>query len=187
MIIIHGVNGNALPRLVSTELLERLEAMPALVLTGARQTGKSTLVRSLLPGARRYHSLDDLDVLELARRDPNALVEGNDPVVLDEVQREPDLLLAVKRAIDTNRVPGRYILTGSANLLLMNRASESLAGRASYLTLWPMTRREQLGQGRGGRWSELLSANDEDWLSVLAEPPAQPEDWRELARRGGYP
>ena len=67
---------------------------------------------------------------------------GSAPVTLDEVQREPDLLLAVKRAIDRSRRPGQFLLTGSANLLLMRGVSESLAGRASYLTLWPMTRRE---------------------------------------------
>lgn len=187
MIIIHAVNDQALPRLVSNELVERLDVMPALVLTGARQTGKSTLVRSLVPGPRRYHSLDDLDVLDLARRDPEALVGGSDPLTLDEVQREPDLLLAVKRAIDANRVPGRFILTGSANLLLMNRTSESLAGRASYLTLWPMTRREQAGQGRCGLWDELLAAKDNDWPDLLTAQPELPEDWKALARRGGFP
>jgi hypothetical protein len=64
----------------------------------------------------------------------------------------------VKRAIDRKRMPGRFLLTGSANLLLMRQVSESLAGRASYLTLWPMTRREQRGEGRAGRWEELLAA-----------------------------
>ena len=99
---------------------------------------------------RRFLSLDDLDVLDAARRDPEALLGGNWPVTIDEVQREPNLLLAVKRAIDQQRQPGKFLLTGSANLLLMRQVSESLAGRASYLTLWPMTRREQAGLGRGG-------------------------------------
>jgi predicted AAA+ superfamily ATPase len=129
--------------------------MPAVVVSGARQTGKSTLAQDLTPGARRFISLDDLDAMELARRDPEALVEGP-PVTLDEVQREPDLLRAVKRAIDRDRRAGRFLLTGSANLLLMRGVSESLAGRASYLTLWPMARREQRGLGRYGLWEELL-------------------------------
>ena len=137
--------------------------------------------------ARRYLSLDDLDVLDLARRDPDALVRGSRPVTLDEVQREPDLLSAVKREIDRERRPGRFLLTGSANLLLMRRVSESLAGRASYLTLWPMTRREQLGLGRCGIWENLVKSPDQDWLDVVTEHPADPEDWRALARRGGFP
>jgi len=185
MIIIHDVR--TLPRLVGTALAERLRVMPAVVVTGARQTGKSTLAAYLVPGARRYASLDDLDVLDAARRDPEALVGGTGPVTLDEVQREPGLLRAVKRAIDRDRRPGRFLLTGSANLLLMRQVSESLAGRASYLTLWPMTRREQRGLGRGGVWDELLAAPDEEWLDLLAAEPDESEDWRALARRGGFP
>jgi predicted AAA+ superfamily ATPase len=157
------------------------------VVTGARQTGKSTLAAERVPGARRYATLDDLDVLDAARRDPEALVGGRGAVTLDEVQREPGLLAAVKRAIDRDRKPGRFLLTGSANLLLMRQVSESLAGRASYLTLWPMTRREQRGEGRAGRWEDLLAARDEEWLDLLAADDAGPEDWRALARRGGFP
>lgn len=185
MDIIHDME--TLPRLVEAALAERLRVMPAVVVTGARQTGKSTLAAQRTAGTRRYSTLDDLDVLDAARRDPEALVGGSGAVTLDEIQREPALLAAVKRAIDRNRKPGRFLLTGSANLLLMHQVSESLAGRASYLTLWPMTRREQLGQGRAGRWDELLAARDEDWLEVLSAGDEMPEDWRALARRGGFP
>jgi len=187
MIIIHAMNGSALPRLVARSLRERLAAMPAVVVTGARQTGKSTLARDLIPVRRRFLSLDDLDVMDTARRDPDALLGGSQPVTLDEVQRESDLLRAVKRSIDRDRQPGRFLLTGSANLLLMRQVSESLAGRASYLTLWPMTRREQRGLGTCGLWEELLAAPDEEWLDLLAGAPSEPDDWRSLARRGGFP
>lgn len=185
MIIIHAMK--TLPRLVESALAERLRVMPAVVVTGARQTGKSTLVSERVAGSRRYATLDDLDALDAARRDPEALVGGTGAVTLDEVQREPALLAAVKRAIDRKRTPGRFLLTGSANLLLMRRVSESLAGRASYLTLWPMTRREQRGEGCAGRWDDLLAARDEDWLDLLAVGDEAPEDWRALARRGGFP
>ena len=178
---------DTLPRLVVPSLEDRLRVMPAVVVTGARQTGKSTLAQELTPGSRRFFTLDDLDVLDAARRDPEALLGGRQPVTLDEVQREPDLLHAVKRAIDRQRQPGRFLLTGSANLLLMRQVSESLAGRASYLTLWPMTRREQQGLGRGGVWEELLEARDDEWLDLMAAQPDEPEDWRTLARRGGFP
>lgn len=177
----------ALPRLAATALAARLRVMPAVVVTGARQTGKSTLSVALSPGKRRYFSLDDLDVQELARRDPAALVEGSQPVTLDEVQREPDLLSAVKRAIDRKRTPGQFLLTGSANLSMMRGVSESLAGRASYLTLWPMARREQKGEGRCGLWDELFAADDEDWESLLSKGNDKAEDWQALARRGGFP
>lgn len=161
--------------------------MPAVVVTGARQSGKSTLAEHLVPGARRYATLDDLDVLDAARRDPDVLVGGRGAVTLDEVQREPELLRAVKRAVDRDRTPGRFLLTGSANLLLMKQVSESLAGRASYLTLWPMTRREQQGRGQCGRWEELLDTPDTEWLSLLAAEKDSAEDWRVLAARGGFP
>jgi predicted AAA+ superfamily ATPase len=185
MIIIHGVK--LLHRAVEPALAQRLRAMPAVVVTGARQTGKSTLAERLVPGSRRYRSLDDLDVLDASRRDPEALVGGTSPVTIDEIQREPELLRAVKRAIDRDRKPGRFLITGSANLLLLRHVSESLAGRASYLTLWPMTRREQLGSGSAGRWDALLDAPDEAWLDLLASADDEPEDWRALARRGGFP
>jgi predicted AAA+ superfamily ATPase len=187
MIIIHAMETLRKPRHVSRSLAERLKVMPAVVVTGARQTGKSTLAQHLTPPERRYHSLDDLDVLGAARDDPESLVGGREPVTLDEVQREPGILSAVKRQIDKRREAGQFLLTGSANLLLMRQVSESLAGRASYLTLWPMTRREQLGLGTAGRWQALLDARDEDWLDVLAAHDDEPEDWRALARRGGYP
>lgn len=187
MIIMHAMNTRTLPRLVTRSLLDRLRVMPAVVVTGARQTGKSTLVQDLVPGGRSYFSLDDLDVVDAARRDPEALVGGSRPVTLDEVQREPDLLHAVKRAIDKERKSGRFLLTGSANLALMRKVSESLAGRASYLTLWPMTRREQRGLGRCGLWDDLLATRDQNWLDLLAAQPDEPEDWRALARRGGFP
>lgn len=185
MIIIHDMN--PLPRLVDSALADRLRVMPAVVVTGARQTGKTVLVQQLAPGGRRYFTLDDLDTLDAARREPDVLTGGTEPVTLDEIQREPELLKAVKRAVDHDRSAGRFLLTGSANLMLMRNVSETLAGRASYLTLWPMTRREQLGLGRAGLWEDLVAADDADWLDILAADQTGAEDWRALARRGGYP
>jgi len=190
MIIIQPVNDREpLPRIVQKALAAAARTMPAVVVTGARQTGKSTLVRELAPDVERlYLTLDDLDVMHQATTRPADLVGRAARVTLDEVQRQPLVLRAVKRAIDQRRAPGRFLLTGSANLLLMRQVSESLAGRATYLTLWPMTRREQLGLGRGGIWPELLGARkDEDWLDLVRKQTAPREDWRELARRGGYP
>ena len=187
MIIIHIMAEQVLPRLVTPSLNHRLRVMPAVVVTGARQAGKSTLAQELTPGNRRFITLDDLDALDAAQRDPELLVGGDQPVTIDEVQREPNLLHAVKLAVDRQRQPGRFLLTGSANLLMMQRVSESLAGRASYLTIWPMTRREQQGLGRAGIWDKLMQAPDRDWPALLHDQSARPEDWRSLARRGGFP
>ena len=178
---------NPLTRLAGPSLQSRLAVMPAVVVIGARQTGKSTLVEKLTPGPRRYFSFDALDVVDAARRDPEVLVGGSEPVTLDEVQREPAVLSAVKQAIDRQRTPGRFLLTGSANLLLMRQVSESLAGRASYLVLSPMTRREQQGRGQGGIWGDLLDTDEQHWSEIMARQPDEPEDWKELALRGGFP
>jgi hypothetical protein len=186
MIIIHDMTIQ--PRHAAGALARAARVMPAVVITGARQTGKSTLVGHLAPRPDRlYLTLDDLDVLGQARSAPDDLMARASRLTLDEVQRAPDLLLAVKRAIDTGRRPGRFLLTGSANLLLMRRVSETLAGRASYLTLWPMTRREQRGLGRPGIWQELVDAKDREWLDLIKAQDVEPEDWRALAARGGYP
>ena len=94
-----------LPRIVTPSLESRLRVMAAVVVTGARRTGKSTLAQELAPGRRRFLSLDDLDVADAARHDPEA---RQSPIALDEVQREPDLLHAVKRAKDRRRQPGMF-------------------------------------------------------------------------------
>lgn len=181
------MNDHILPRLLSSSVERVARAMPVVVLTGSRQTGKSTLVRRLLSPPRPYYSLDELDVRAQAEKTPDELVGRGERLALDEVQRVPHLLLAVKRAVDQARTPGRYIVTGSANLLLMESVSDSLAGRASYLTLWPLARREALGHGRAGCWPELFEQPVSEWLDLLQDLGAPPADWRALARRGGYP
>lgn len=189
MIIIHGMveYPGTLPRLLAGALRTALRTSPVVVLTGARQTGKSTLARRETGARRLYLSLDEVDVLERAEREPDALVRERDALTIDEVQRSPGLLLAVKRAVDEDRRPGRFLLTGSANLLLMKRVSESLAGRAVHLTLRPLTRREMLGNGAAGRWADLFGSAPGDWPELLRGGEAAAEDWREATRRGGYP
>jgi uncharacterized protein len=167
-----------------------LRTAPAVVLLGARQTGKTTLVRALPELANRpYLTLDDFDLRAAADADPQAVLARAPALVLDEVQRSRDLLIAVKRAIDAEavRTPGRFVLTGSANLLMLERVSETLAGRAVYVTLWPFSRREHHGLGRAGPWSELLAAPFADWRAVLAAAPGDEEDWRTAVRLGGLP
>jgi predicted AAA+ superfamily ATPase len=124
-----------------TPLLQSaIEDHPIIVLTGARQVGKSTLLLNAEPFRRwRFNTLDDFNTLEQAHTNPESLWAGTNQVVLDEVQKAPELLLAVKKAVDQH--PGKYqfVLSGSANLLLMRQVSESLAGRAIYFVLDPMS------------------------------------------------
>ncbi|MGW8268276.1 MAG: ATP-binding protein, partial [Longimicrobiales bacterium] len=177
-----------LPRLVQARILRLCEVFPVLVVTGARQTGKSTMVRrpELFPD-HRYLTLDDLLVRDQAQRNPDLLLDRGDRLIIDEVQHAPDLLLAIKRRVDERRHGGQYVLTGSSDLLVQQNVSESLAGRAGYLSLWPLTRREQLGLGAAGVWSELLDTEPGRWPELLSVQDVPPEDWRALATRGGYP
>ena len=182
--------GDYLPRFAARLLKRALEVSPVVVLMGARQTGKSTLVRSEpFLADRLYLTLDDPETHERARLEPRDLVRSAPRLTLDEVQREPGLLLAVKRAVDADRPRrnGRFLLTGSANLLLMQRVADTLAGRATYVTLWPLTRRERLGRGAPGIWSELLATPVAEWREAIESRRDDPADWRAAVRVGGYP
>ncbi|MBI1748703.1 MAG: ATP-binding protein [Acidobacteria bacterium] len=123
------------------------------VLTGARQVGKSTLLLNAEPTCNwRYYTFDDFDALRQAEREPGALWAGAAEIVLDEVQKAPQILSAVKQAVDRRRPAVRFVLSGSANLLLMRQVSETLAGRAVYFTLLPMT----VGESEGTAAPSLL-------------------------------
>ena len=169
------------PRWFKSNLQSALRVLPVTVLTGARQTGKTTLTQALEP-ARTYFTLDDVGILDQAERNPDLLLATR-PVILDEVQRAPQILLAVKRAVDTGRRAGDFILTGSANLLLMKHVADTLAGRAIYLDLPPFCPTEW--QERKGALSPLdrLFATDFDWR----EWPDEPGDWTRWLLRGGFP
>jgi len=135
------------PRGLLPLLTERLERRPVVVLTGARQTGKSTLVRDLLPQGRgpetAYISLDDPDErIRLAGDPVRRLDHGARLVILDEVQKQPGLLDAVKHLADT--AARRFLLLGSSQILLMKQVRETLAGRASLLELWPLALAERV-------------------------------------------
>ena len=158
-----------------------LRVLPVSVVTGARQTGKTTLTQMLEP-ARAYFTLDDMGVLDQAERDPDALLATR-PVILDEVQRAPRLLLAVKRAVDSRRRAGDFVLTGSANLLLMQHASDTLAGRAVYLELPPFCPAEWAQRKDALMPLDRLFAGDFDWQTW----PEEPGDWPTWLLRGGFP
>ncbi len=131
---------------ISSAVKDGLADMPVVVLTGMRQTGKSTFLQKE-PGLRqrRYVSFDDFAQLAAAREDPDGFVATEGPVTIDEAQKCPEILGAIKRSVDRNRTPGRFLLSGSANFSMLRGISESLAGRAVYFVLHPFTRREISG------------------------------------------
>lgn len=153
------------------------------LLHGARQVGKTTLVRAVAEsaGSARYITFDTLTALAAARADPDGFLAGLDgPVVLDEVQRVPDLLLAIKAAVDRRRAPGRFLVTGSANILFLPRLSEALTGRMEIVTLWPFSQGELEGVVEGF----VDAAFGEGPPRVNA---GRTSDLIERFLRGGYP
>lgn len=179
-----------LPRVASQHLAAAAAVMPVVVVMGARQIGKSTLVRSHpVFGKYPYVTLDNSDIREHAAADATSLLTRTPRLLIDEIQRDPELILSLKEYIDnqSRRTPGQFVLTGSANLLSMKKVRESLAGRASYTTLWPMTRRERLGFGTAGLWDEYRRHPFKEWFAIAHASPNPQDDWHTLASMSGYP
>lgn len=162
-----------LPRQVHPRLLEALGDSRVVCLLGPRQSGKSTLVRAVAATDHpaRYITLDDRAALELAREDPTAFVAGEAPMAIDEVQRAPDLLLAIKQVVDLDPVPGRFLITGSADIVTHPRIADALPGRVDYLTLWPFSQRE-------------LAQREPTFLERAFEGSVEPAEGAPLGREG---
>lgn len=174
-------------------LLDSLRDFPVVLLIGARQVGKSTLVQELAKRdwPARYLTLDDRATLDAVLTNPDGLVqEIETPVVIDEVQRAPDLLRAIKLVVDKNRRPGMFLLTGSANVLTLASVSETLAGRVAVHQLHPFS------------WTEVTNQPPSSLLDLIFQsgtaaevvkklpsscPPDRGREIRELVLKGGYP
>ena len=128
---------------------EALSDTPVVLIVGPRRAGKTTLVKSMEEAGRAYITLDDQTVLEAARSDPAGFIRGLDRAIIDEIQRAPDLLLAIKKTVDEDYRPGRFLLTGSANVLTLPRIADSLAGRMETLQMLPLARAEVEGRTPG--------------------------------------
>jgi hypothetical protein len=118
---------------------------PVTFIAGPRQSGKTTLARYLLQDDLRYYTLDDENILLTARNDPIGFIQDMDRAIIDEIQRAPNLLQAIKKTVDEDRRSGRFLLTGSANLMTLPTVSESLAGRMETLVLLPLSQAELEG------------------------------------------
>jgi predicted AAA+ superfamily ATPase len=173
-------------REIVPRLAAALEDMPVVVLTGMRQTGKTTLLREDPAFAgRRYASLDDFATLEAARSNPESLTIGDEPVTIDEAQKAPEIFDAIKIAVDRRRRAGQFLLSGSASFHLLDRITESLAGRVVHFTLQPMSRRELRGdsgdvpvlkrifdQGDPGRVGRIEAVGEDEVLRGGMPVPA---------------
>jgi len=134
------------PRQIGSRIAEAMQDTPVVLLAGPRQAGKTTLVRQISGNGARYLTLDDELTLMSAREDPVGMIRSLDRAVIDEIQRAPSLLLAIKKSVDEDRRPGRFLLTGSANLMALPTVADSLAGRMETLLLLPLSQSEIEGQ-----------------------------------------
>jgi hypothetical protein len=133
-------------RFVERRVAEALADTPVVLIVGPRRAGKTTLVRKMEDAGRTYITLDDQTVLAAAQSDPAGFIRGLDRATIDEIQRTPDLLLAIKKAVDEDYRPGRFLLTSSANVLTLPRVADSLAGRVETLRMLPLARAEIAGK-----------------------------------------
>ena len=170
------------PRLIEPHIAEALLDTPVVLLAGPRQAGKTTLVRQIAQQqGLRYLTMDDELALLSAREDPVGMIRSLDRAVIDEVQRAPQLLLAIKKSVDEDRRPGRVLLTGSANLMSLPTVADSLAGRMETLSLLPLSQSE-IGS-RSANWIDSAFAG----RILKVDQPALGSDLIDRVLRGGYP
>lgn len=165
------------PRFLTDTLRQRRDNYPVVLLVGPRQSGKTTLTRKLgVELGIGYSSFDDINNLISVQMDPISYLNAlNKPIILDEVQRAPEIFLPIKVDVDNNRIPGRYMLTGSANPLVVPKLGDALTGRMALCTMWPLSRGEIVGI-RGSflddiftdiQWNKEYTRLDQDKLIEL--------------------
>jgi hypothetical protein len=169
-------------------LREALVHSRVVLIEGPRQCGKTTLAKEVARGGDQnaiYRTLDDLTLLNAALDDPHGFVDhGDELMIIDEIQRAPQLLAAIKKDVDENQKPGRFLLTGSANIATLPKASESLAGRVSKIRLRPLA----LGEVERARPGFLEIAKTGNWRDWAATPTSDNKDaYIQFALAGGYP
>jgi hypothetical protein len=180
-------------RHISSDIINSLQNFPVVLLTGARQVGKSTLAQNLSETEWNagYHTLDTRIVLDAALGDPDGFISGLAvPAIIDEVQRAPDLMRAIKGVVDRDRRPGQYLLTGSANLMTLQKGSETLAGRVALHELRPFMWSEIANKKPPTILKDLFTTADAGTLLKKWEKHTFPDRRDEIKERiiaGGYP
>ena len=169
------------PRFARTRIEEALSDTRVVLISGPRQSGKTTLATDIAADKIPYLTLDDATVLQSALDDPVGFIRGLDRAVIDEVQRAPDLLLAIKNAVDDDRTPGRFLLTGSANLMTIPKIADSLAGRMEAIRLLPLSQAE-LSDKRSKFIDSAFAAQ-----KPVADQIVIGDDLVEAVLSGGYP
>jgi predicted AAA+ superfamily ATPase len=164
------------PRDIAGAVSIALENMPVVVVTGMRQTGKTTFLGSQPElGDRSYVSFDDFAQLESAKSDPDGFIRHEQPITIDEAHKCPEIFTAIKRAVDKERIPGQFLLSGSANFSVLKNITESLAGRSVYIAIHPFNRREVHRQTRSEPFIKKFFEN-QDIGQKAAGKPVRPEE-----------
>ena len=169
------------PRFIERQLKVALADTRVVLISGPRQSGKTTLAEKLAADSMPFLTLDDETTLDIARHDPVGFVRGLDRAVIDEVQRAPQLLLAIKRSVDADKRPGRFLLTGSANLMTLPQVTDSLAGRIEIAELLPLSQSELHGSP-----GNFLERAFQGRAPTVGEPVVGPE-LVQTVLAGGYP
>lgn len=170
------------PRYAESLVRTALRDTRVVAISGPRQSGKTTLARRFAGRGRTYLTLDSQPTLAAAKSDPVAFIRGLDRAIIDEVQRAPDLLLAIKQSVDEDPRPGRFLLTGSANLLTIKTVNDSLAGRVEVVPLYPVGRAERLR----AKAPQFIAKIFRGQLPQPAEPLTG-DKLLQIVATGGYP
>lgn len=171
------------PRNLTSLLKSALTDCPVILLNGARQTGKSTLVEAFSYHKESYITLDDMTLLMAAQTSPTTFIENlPKKIAIDEIQRAPELFLPIKKSVDEERIPGRFLLTGSANVMALPKLADSLAGRMEIYTLWPLSQGEIAGKQEG-----FVDAVFEKEFSYQKVKSISQSELLDRITLGGYP
>ena len=170
MIPIYETGKKIYPRLVERQIKEALADTPVVLIIGPRRAGKTTLARMMAETDLTYCTLDDRTIYDVARSDPTDFIRNMNRAIIDEVQRVPELFLEIKKSVDEDYRPGRFLLTGSANVMALPRVADSLAGRIESIQVLPLTHAEIKGgastfldclfTGKMGRAREIVLGDD---------------------------
>lgn len=169
------------PRFAKTRIQEALSDTRVVLIAGPRQSGKTTLAADIAGKEIPYFTLDDATILTAATEDPVGFLRGLDRAVIDEIQRAPDLLLAIKSIVDKDKLPGKFLLTGSANLMTVPNVADSLAGRMEVIKLLPLSQSEMSGGKTNFIENAFAGVSPKTTMSIVGD------DLVETVLSGGYP
>ncbi|MGZ2487215.1 putative AAA+ superfamily ATPase [Rhizobium pisi] len=169
------------PRLVEQRVADAMSDTRVVLVVGPRQSGKTTLAKKMANEEMEYYTLDNATTLDAARQDPVGFVRRMDRAIIDEIQRAPELLLAIKESVDTDQRPGRFLLTGSANLMTLPRVADSLAGRMEVVRLLPLAQSEIRTAGSSSFLRDAFQNEAKGGESIVGD------DLMAAVLAGGYP